>query len=902
MATKLATVILLLLLSIPAVQVRAQLDSMLALREAQSLAQPQRYERILEWVRQKDISSEARLKVWLDEYNALPPASENPLVRAYVCLRISKEYQNIREYEKHLPYDVEALEIAETYGDDSMEWNKVRAIVHDNLSFGYYWGYETEKAIESAKKAHSFYVLIKDTLNTATILNDIAIRYSESGDSETAMTYYKQAEPIFEQLNNQTWIIRNKWCQSVDLAILERHEEARNIIRNLLPIMKETKHENYHVAMANLGGLEMKLGNAKKAEELLYEVYAIVKHKKNLNTKSVVLKRLVQFESARNNPQAALDFQITLGTIQDSMYRAMLDKKSLAAKSKFEKLGQDQKIKELEYEKEMQSSRIRNLILGGGLLMFLIGGLIYFYNSREKQKRKQSLLMAGKEMEVQKVREKLLTSITHELRTPLTLIIGQIEALQSENLSERAKEHAQNALNNSEVLVHQITQLLDWNKASSDVLTVNMAAGDLGQFVAAVVSKLQNGALLKKLNWQVEIPTEKIQGEFDFEKINTVLNNLLTNAIKYTPKQGNIGVRLSLVGTKQVKISITDNGPGIPEDQVPKIFDWYYRVLNKAQDQFEGFGIGLALSKELVELMDGELSVQSKVNEGSSFSVLLPFVATSESLAEQNGPAAAANELSVAVPTEASDLPQLLIVEDHLELSMHLQQMFASDYQVLLANNIEEASQKALEHIPDMVITDVMLPDGSGLDFCDSVKSNILTDHIPVLILTARTDETTRYTGLKNKADAFLTKPFKSEELRLTVKSLLQNRKRIQLKYQQQSMSVTTTVSPFVDKMNKLLEVEGLNSSFNVEAFAAGLNISRGQLFKKCKALLGVTPNAIVRDFRLNRAKKLLQTTTQNIAEIAYQSGFSSPDYFSTVYKDRFGRNPSLDRNQKKDT
>lgn len=899
MATKLAAVILGLFLFVPVAQVLAQLDSAFVLQEAQSLPQPQRYEHVVEWIRTKDLSFEARLEIWLEEYDNLGSASDFPYLRAKLCLQISQEYQNLRTYDKHSVYDVEALEIAENYGDDSKQWNKVRALVHDNMSFQYYWSYETEKAIESAKKAHSYYVLINDSLNIATILNDIAIRYSEFGDSETAMSYYKQAEPIFEQLNNPPWIIRNKWCQAVDLSILKRHEEARNIIQELLPIMKETKHENYHVAMAKLGELETMLGNPKKAAKLLYEVYDSVKNNKNLNTKAVVLNKLVLLEKSRNNPQKALDFQMTLGDVQDSIYTAMLDKKNLAAKSKFEKLGQEQKIKELEFEKELQASRMRNLIYGVGLLMLFLGGLIYFYNNRQKQKRKQSLLMAGKEMEVQKVREKLLTSITHELRTPLTLIIGQIEALQSENLNEEAKKHAQNALNNSEILVRQITQLLDWNKASSDALTVNNAAGDLGNFVADVVTKLQNGALLKKLNWHVEIPKEKILGEFDFEKVHTVLNNLLTNAIKYTPKQGNIGVKIGKVNDQQVVISITDNGPGIPEDQLPKIFDWYYRVRNKEQDQFEGFGIGLALSKELVELMGGEVLVQSKVNEGSNFSVFLPFVATTETLAEQNGLATTVEGISAEGARENSDVPQLLIVEDHLELSMHLQQMFTTSYQVLIANSVEEASQKALEHIPDLIITDVMLADGSGLDFCETVKSNILTDHIPVLILTARTDDQTKYAGLRNKADAFLTKPFKSEELKLTVKSLMQNRKRMQLKYQQQAMSVTTPISPFVDKMNKVLEEEGLSSSFSVDAFAVGMNISRGQLFKKCKALLGVTPNSIIRDFRLNRAKKLLQTTSQNIAEIAYQSGFSSPDYFSTVYKDRFGCNPSLDRGQK---
>ncbi|MEM9985896.1 MAG: ATP-binding protein, partial [Bacteroidota bacterium] len=376
-------------------------------------------------------------------------------------------------------------------------------------------------------------------------------------------------------------------------------------------------------------------------------------------------------------------------------------------------------------------------------------------------------------------------------------------------------------------------------------------------------------------------------------------NNLLSNAIKFTPPGGEVEVRVEQANPRQVSLVVKDSGIGISPEQLPKIFDRFYQAENEQTQAGEGTGIGLSLTKELVQFMEGYIEVESSPGTGTTFHVGLPIT----QLAPLKQAEAATLPMSVEAPavpppasvTQGSEMPSLLIIEDNPDLITYLYACLEDSYQLLLARDGEEGIRVALEQVPDLILSDVMMPKKNGYEVCDTLKSDERTSHIPIILLTAKADRDSRLTGLQRGADAYLTKPFDQEELLIRLGKLLELRKQLQARYAGSALELPPQEAEFqledafMQRVNETIQANLGNSAYRTEELCRDLGISRTQLHHKIKALTNRSTALYIRHVRIEKAKALLRETDQRISDIGYAVGFEDSHYFSRVFTKEAG-------------
>lgn len=563
------------------------------------------------------------------------------------------------------------------------------------------------------------------------------------------------------------------------------------------------------------------------------------------------------------------------------------------------------------------------------LALALVLGKIIEATEQEKLMTQQALLVekleADKLHELDAVKTRFFTNISHEFRTPLTLLVGPVADLRKKYPSEKiipAMERNVNRLQNL------ISQLLDLSKLEARQLKVELAESDMVAFIQPLLAAYESLAQNRKIFFHYSQSHAHFHTFFDADKVEKILTNLLSNAFKFTPVNGRIIVSVEY-SEQAVTLRVQDYGIGIEAERLPRIFDRFYQVQTDSHRNYEGTGIGLALVKELVEVMNGQISVESQVEKGTTFVVTLPLTAASQGERQRServiAPYGQAESLQAATaeadtPTSAgltnelsnaTDRPILLIVEDNPDLRAYVRSIFEQHYQILEATDGEDGLQKAFEYVPDAVVCDLMMPRMDGLDFCKMLKSDIRTDHIPVVMLTAKATLDDRLEGLKLGADDYLSKPFNREELEIRLQNLLKQRETLRRKYIQQVLNVSSEVTISIQKTEKLsLDEQFLQKarqtvdahlgerSFDVDQFCKKMNMSRTNLHRKLKALTETSTTEFIRGIRLQRAAYLLKQRTGTVSEIAYQVGFESLPYFSKSFHEQFGISPSEWANQ----
>ncbi len=529
-----------------------------------------------------------------------------------------------------------------------------------------------------------------------------------------------------------------------------------------------------------------------------------------------------------------------------------------------------------------------------------------FELEKNKFLQEQEQQEMGRLKKMNDLKSQLYTNITHEFRTPLTVIMGM-----NENIKGHEKEQTL-IRRNSKNLLLLINQLLDLSKAESATLQVHKTQGDIVAFLQYLTESFYSMAADKdvKLTFYSEIPT--LETKYDETKIQHIFYNLLSNAIKFTEEDGKVILHVqkaTVEGQTFLKIKIQDTGIGIATNQLPHIFDRFYQVDNSNTRQGEGTGIGLALVKELLQLMDGKVEVTSKKDEGTVFTVLLPIeIAAIQTTNEFSLPKT--NEIVIERATSVvngkeedkitqnRDLPILLIIEDNKDVAQYIQTIVEKFFTIHTAKNGQLGIDKAIEIVPDIIISDVMMPLKDGYEVCEILKKDERTDHIPIILLTAKATQADKVIGLKFGADAFLTKPFHKEELLIRLEKLTELRKALQTRYAQQSMVAIADTSaqemtPFLNKLTTHINKQLDNPDFSVADLSKVVNMSDMQVYRKLKAMTGQTPSTFIRSIRLEKGKQLLTETKLTISEIAYAVGFSNPSYFSRTFHTAFGRSPS---------
>lgn len=506
--------------------------------------------------------------------------------------------------------------------------------------------------------------------------------------------------------------------------------------------------------------------------------------------------------------------------------------------------------------------------------------------------------------EMDQIKSNFFTNISHEFRTPLSLIIAPLER---ELMETTKRPETEMMYRNARRLQTLINQLLDLSKLESGKMKVFLCKNDLTTFVGTLLSSFHGLAQSKNISFRQSLPETPTDAYFDADKLETILNNLLSNAFKFTPEGGEVSFSMTVFENEErCEFTVSDTGPGIHSKDLPKIFDRFYQVDADVQREFEGSGIGLALTKELVLLMGGDIDVSSEPGKGTKFRVALPYSQGQNSIIPQEidfnyarTNAAPATDPYVQNDTVHNKTYTVLLVEDNKDLSTYLSGILEKIYTVKVAGNGEEGLAIAKEEIPDLIISDMMMPKMDGFTLCEEMRKNEGTSHIPFILLTARSSVETRLAGLELGADDYMTKPFNVTELQIRVKNLLHQRDNLkklfrqELKLAPKDITVTSTDEKFLLRVMEIVESKMTDINFSVEQLSEEVGMSRKNLHRKLVALVDQTPNEFIRIFRLKTAMQLLEQQSGTVKEVAFGVGFNNLSYFAKCFKEQFGISPA---------
>jgi len=550
----------------------------------------------------------------------------------------------------------------------------------------------------------------------------------------------------------------------------------------------------------------------------------------------------------------------------------------------------------------------------------LVLGKIIEVSEQEKVQTEKALLTekleAEKLQELDTLKTRFFTNISHEFRTPLTLLVGPLADLRKKFPTEDLVQVMQRNVSRLQTLINQ---LLDLSKLDAGELKVEVQSEDVAHFFSYILASFETLAHNRNIHFSIYQSHRSLEAQFDADKLEKIITNLLSNAFKFTPPNGRVTVEILYIPkatTIDVLLTVKDNGIGIDDQRLLRIFDRFYQVDDTSHRNYEGTGIGLALVKELVDILNGKISVQSQVNQGTTFWVEFSLAASSHEMASTNQAFEILHtDTSIAILlTDESvneqklvpmdEQPMLLIIEDNPDLRLYLRRIFETDYQVIEANDGQHGLELALQTVPDMVIADLMMPRLDGFGLCERLKTDERTSHIPVVLLTAKATLADRIEGLGLGADEYLQKPFNKEELTIRVKNLLQQRRLLREKF-----SLRAAVSPndpavlqempqtldtqFLQRVREVVDEHLSESGYEVETLCKTLGISRTNLHRKLKALTGSSSTEFIRKVRLERAAQLLRMSRKSVSEVAYQVGFESLSYFSKSFQEEFGVVPS---------
>ncbi|AWW29027.1 hybrid sensor histidine kinase/response regulator [Echinicola strongylocentroti] len=547
------------------------------------------------------------------------------------------------------------------------------------------------------------------------------------------------------------------------------------------------------------------------------------------------------------------------------------------------------------------------------LIYFVIVALIVIAIQREIIAREKDRLQIAQDREeakrmkeLDKMKTKFFTNVSHEFRTPLTLILAPVEKLLKTTNEPHTQNHYLTIQRNAKRLMNLINQLLDIRKIESEGIDFSPVEGDVIGFLRETTQSFED--LSEKKNIALDFMSNKQQlfTHFDVDKLEKILFNLLSNAFKFTYRGGAIKVMVNYesphsAGEKgSLSISVQDTGVGIGEEDQKRIFDRYYVGEENSDSLNQGSGIGLSIVQEFARLHDGDVLLESEVGRGSTFTVTLPVeeIAHTELAYEES-------DEEEMEGIEQSEKKTILLVEDNEEFVHYLKSCLVEEYKVITALNGEEGSEMAFEHIPDMVISDVMMPKMNGVELCQLLKKDLRTSHIPVILLTAKSSEEKQLEGLDSGANHYITKPFNVELLLLRVRNLLNERSLLQERFKKRIGVITSEVKleslddRLIQKAVKVVEDNMDNPELSVEMLSGELAMSRVHLYKKLTSLTGKKPLEFIRMIRLERATQLLGESQLTVAEVAYQVGYNNAKYFTKHFKAEYQVLPSVYAQQK---
>lgn len=741
----------------------------------------------------------------------------------------------------------------------------------------------------------------------------IAYSYSNLGSLcytfsryDEAMDYYTKAIEIRKAINDKAGLTQSYTTMASLLVSTKDYAGALEYFKKVLPELQNRSEYQKFIVLMGLGEVYKFTGEYKRSDSLFKEALRVSEKLGNKKSQREVYHELMSLDSTRHNYKKALHYALLENAYQDTVFSDEKTKQIAEVEGRYEADKKEQAIQLLERNNEIKG--LWQKILIGSLGVVFLAGLFYYYFQRLRTRKNKELMEAQevvnqKLREVDKMKSHFFASISHEFRTPLTLIKGPIEQLMAQPALPLSVEKVKMIHRNSDRLLQLVNQLLDLSKLDSGNLQLENKQGDVYKFLRIIASSFDSYAQQHDIRYTVKIHDGVLFSSFDPDKLEKVLYNLLFNAFKYTPDGGAIAI-ICEENNNSLHIEITDNGKGIAPHQVHHIFDRFYQVNDHTGFQ-EGTGIGLSLVKELLTLMGGTVHVDSEYGQGTTFRISIPLSRTKTINEEvsvwssDHVKTPLENELERYLQNAELEKETILVIEDNADMRSYIREHLIGDYRVLEAAHGKEGLAIANREIPDLIITDIMMPEMDGITFCNTVRRDERTSHIPVVMLTAKEGRDNKIEGLETGADDYLTKPFDARELRARIKNLIHQRQQLRKKFSQQitlqpkNISITSVDGLFLEKVESTIEKFLSDYDFGVPQLQDALAMSKTQLHRKMKALTDQAPGEFLRNYRLRRAAQLLDQHGGNITEIAFAVGFGSLSYFTRSFKELFGKSPS---------
>jgi signal transduction histidine kinase/DNA-binding response OmpR family regulator len=821
---------------------------------------------------------------------------------------LGRIYQELGDFTTSLTYLFEALRINEKLGRKTSTAVSHTIIGNIHLKNGNY-----DEATRHFHLALEIDEEIEDRTGIMISKLNLGAAYQRNEDYDTAMRYHEEALELARELEYKN-------DQAVILANIGTTYRKLGLAEESLPYMFEglaIKRETGSNLTPTLNGItEAYLALEDYDQALTYAVEAEqsgLERSDSDRLRYTYLNMASAFEGLRDFESANRALR-KYNEVRDSLFTIEREKQINELEILYETEKQDQTISMLTLEAENASFR-RNTYLGSGFLISLILLLLY---SGQRYKTRKNRQLLDKSEEVARMKSNFFSNISHEFRTPLTLISGPIEQIKASTDDPKIQKELSIMQKNSNRLLSLINQLLDLSRLESGSLLLSVSKSNIISLTRGVTMSFQSLAEMRQITLTTEIEAEFQEAWIDRDKLETILINLLSNAIKFSPDSGEVVVKISDPGKTDkltwCRFEVANSGEGISKHDLEHIFDRFYRGSDSEHNGIIGSGIGLALTKELVQLHRGVIRVESSPGENTVFIVELPI--SEQHYSDSEKVTASTSEIkteSVTTdetvdtvvpdtqlkPNTDTEAPLLLLIEDNEDVKNYLTDILNETYRLITAPDGEAGVDLAINEIPDLIVSDVMMPKMDGYQVAETLKGNEKTSHIPLILLTAKASHDDKMQGLKTHADDYITKPFRPDELLLRVGNLITSRQKLSEKYKRkieikpEELSSQSMEEAFLLRVVNSIKKHIVDENFTVDHLAREVGMSRSQLHRKLVALTELSATEFIRSYRLNLAREKIENHTGSISEIAYEVGFNSPSYFSKVFKEKFGVSPS---------
>ena len=820
-------------------------------------------------------------------------------------------------FSQSLEYQFKGLEVNEEYGNPQYLSASLRHIGNVYRLFDDY-----NKALEFYIKSLKLVENKKHTITLARILESIGSTYSVSGNFKESLKYHKRSASIAQELNsyfdlaiaeNQIgYVYNNLNLPQVAIPYLERSINSFKEFKSSQALA--TSYSNLSDSYKRLEYFEV----AKKFAILSYEAAK----ESGLPVQVDILDNLYKIYEKSGDYKNALKYQGEYLAAKDSIYNDK-SKRDLARAEITYEFEQKQKLEDANRERD-----IFILFSGiGFLLIIVIAGIFY----TRTLGRKNKLISEQKEKleELDKIKSNFFANISHEFRTPLTLILSPIRSLRKSMKDDEHKNELLLVETNANKLLRFVNQLLALSKFESGEMAKNLQRIDLVDYIKFITESFVTLAKRDSIEYNQTFQLQHLVTDFYPDHLEQLIFNILSNAFKFTKKNESISVKLTVANPAgqladenevltseniSIKIIVNDTGIGIEKENLDRIFDRFYQVEQSTTRGYEGTGIGLSLVKELVEFYNGNINIESEVGKGTEVTVSIPLgkiYSINETIQTDQDHITIKSEEKQIAESEVYNVTEhnvddsiknenvVLIVEDSNELRIHITKMLGKDFKVIEAENGEDGFEIAIENVPDLIISDIMMPKMDGNEMSRRLKSDQRTSHIPIILLTAKAAIEDKIEGLETGAIDYITKPFDSDELKIKISNQIEIRKELHNKFKSENLiklseiEVTSIEEKFLQKAVKIVEENIENENFSVEDLASEIGLSRVQLHRKISALTNKPTTYFIRSIRLERAAQLIEKGAGNVTEVAYMVGFNSQSYFTKRFVEHFGKSPS---------